>query len=210
MRLRPSTKLKCSPRVPVLAAALALASACAHVGNYIPVDDYRDPAASAGTEYIIATGDLLSVRVFSQDSLSGKARVRKDGKISLPLVNDTEAAGLSPSVLARQIQAKLKDYIKDPVVTVSLEEAGPIEVSVLGEVGKPGVYRVEPRSGVLYALAMSGGLGQYASRDRIFVIRRAMDGKALVRIRFDYEKLTKGEGPAATFHMRDGDLLVVE
>ncbi len=195
-----------------LAAALAAAAGCSHLGEYVWVDDLAEPAAFTESEYVVAPGDLLAVRVFNQEGMSGRARVRVDGRISLPFVNDVEAAGQTPAALARRLQVKLKEFINNPVVTVSLEEAGPIQVSVLGEVAHPGVYHVQAGANVLQALAAAGGLGPYASRDRIFLLRKSpAESKALlVRIRFTYEKLAHAEGRAAAFRVRDGDVVVVE
>lgn len=192
--------------------ALALTSGCSGVGEYVWVDDLAQPAAAAETEYVIAVGDTLTVRVFNQEGISGKVRVRPDGKISLPFVNDIEAAGQTPPGLARRLQGRLKEFINNPVVTVSLEEPGPIQVSVLGEVGKPGVYPVPPGSSVLHALATAGGLTPFASKERIFLLRKNAPGRQppLLRVRFTYAKLAHAEGLAAAFRMRDGDVVVVE
>jgi polysaccharide biosynthesis/export protein len=199
------------PEVLLFAAALSLPPGCSSVGSYVWVDSLPE-AAPTETEYVIAPGDVLNVRVFNQDALSGKARVRNDGRISLPLVNDVEAGGQTPAALARRLQARLKDYVKEPVVTIALEEPGSIQVSVLGEVTRPGVVKVEPGSGVLHVLASTGGLTPYASRDRIFILRRGQSGSKspLLRIRFSYEALSRAEGRAATFRLRDGDVVVVE
>lgn len=201
-----------TPAIALLAAALSLAPGCSQPGRYLWVDDLAEPLSADETEYLIAAGDLLNVRVFNQEGISGKVRVRPDGRISLPFVNDVEAAGQTPAALARRLQLRLKEFINNPVVTISLEEPGPIQVSVVGEVAKPGVYAVQPGSSVLHALAMAGGLTQYAARDRIFVLRKpsSRSGPPLLRIRFSYEKLAHAEGRSAAFRMRDGDVLVVE
>jgi polysaccharide export outer membrane protein len=204
--------MKTSPETLLLAGVLALAAGCSHLGDYVWVDDLKEPSASGESEYLIAPGDVLNVRVFNQEGMSGRARVRTDGKISLPFLNDVEAAGHTPPALAARLQIRLKEFINNPVVTVSLEEAGPIQVSVLGEVAHPGAYAVHPRSSVLHALAAAGGLTQYASGDRIFVLRRGAAGAKppLLRVRFRYESLAHADGRAAAFRMRDGDVLVVE
>ena len=200
-------------RRPALVVALTLAG-CGHVtGPYVWVDAYRDPTAGAAKgAYVIARGDVLAVRVWNQDSMSGRARVRNDGMISLPFVNDVEAAGLEPAGLAKRIQAKLKEFIVNPVVSVSVEEQVAMEVSVVGEVAKPGVFHLDNDAGVLKALARAGGLTQVASRDRIFVLREegVGDSRSQVRIRFDYEALARGDGPAGRFRLRSGDTVVVE
>jgi polysaccharide export outer membrane protein len=196
-----------------LAAAVTVGGGCRHLGEYVWVDAYKDEAPAAKTGYAISPGDLISVRVWNQDNLSGKARVRSDGMISLPFVNDVKAAGLEPTSLATRLQTKLKEYVVKPVVTVSVEEAAPIEVSFVGEVTRPGVYRLDQDASVLKGLATAGGLTMLAGRDRIFVLRHvdgARDGVAPVRIRFKYEALAHAEGPAARFRLRAGDVVVVE
>ncbi|HTP51007.1 MAG TPA: polysaccharide biosynthesis/export family protein [Anaeromyxobacteraceae bacterium] len=194
-----------------LCALLALTPACKHTGDYVWVDDLPQAQQAADKEYIIQSGDTISVRVWNQEGMSAKARVRQDGKISLPFLNDVEAAGIPPNVLARRLQARLKDFIVNPVVTISLEEPKPIQISVLGEVTKPGNVQLEPGAGVIQALGAAGGLNDFASRDMIFVIRQTQpDAGAPLRIRFTYESLTQVRGRAATFRLQSGDVVVVE
>ncbi|HVP67269.1 MAG TPA: polysaccharide biosynthesis/export family protein [Anaeromyxobacteraceae bacterium] len=193
-----------------LCALLALAPACKHSGDYVWVDDLPQTPQAADKEYVIQPGDTISVRVWNQEGMSAKARVRQDGKISLPFLNDVEAAGIPPNVLARRLQARLKDFIVNPVVTISLEEPKPIQVSVLGEVTRPGILQLEPGSGVIQALATAGGLNDYASRDGIYVIRQTPEAGTPLRIRFTYESLTQVRGRAATFRLQSGDVVVVE
>jgi polysaccharide export outer membrane protein len=172
-------------------------------GAFVWVDDFAqaDPEEAS---YLIGAGDLLSIRVYNQDAMSGRARVREDGKISLPFVNDVQAAGLAPIALAARLQAQYKEFVVNPVVTVSLEERRSFEVSVVGEVGKPGLYKLDPKAGVLQALASAGGLSDFASRDRIFVLRGG------TRIRFTFQALTEAQPKAARFRLRNGDIVVVE
>jgi polysaccharide biosynthesis/export protein len=192
----------------VLAVWGVLATAgCAGTGSYIPVDEYREPAEAKPLGYVIQPGDVVQIRVFNQPDMSARARVRDDGKISVPFLNDVVVAGLTPNALAQQLQVRLKEFINAPVVTVSLEETRPFSVSVIGEVVKAGVYAIPPNSGVLQALAAAGGFSQYASRDRIFVVR---DAPQVVRIRFTYEQLAHAEGKAGAFKLRPGDTVVVE
>jgi polysaccharide export outer membrane protein len=200
------------PRADRLAVAFALAlallaGACAH-DEYVWVADFPRSAPPQVGEYVVAPGDVLSIRVWNQDGMSGKVRVRSDGKISLPFLNDVMAAGYKPDVLAQQIQVRVKDFLTTPVVTVSLEEVKPLTVSVLGEVSKAGQYGLEPGAGVLNALATAGGLTDYAHRDRVFVLRDV--GGKPARIRFDYRELAQAQGPAAAFRLQSGDVVVVE
>jgi polysaccharide export outer membrane protein len=188
--------------------ALVLLGACATGGGpSIPVNEYQEPPAPPESGYVIQSGDTLQVRVFNQPDMSARVRVRDDGKVSIPFLNDVTAVGLTPNALAQQIQVRLKEFINAPVVTVSLEEARPFSVSVIGEVNKAGVYALPPGAGVLQALAAAGGLTQYASKDRIFVVR---DSPARARIRFEFDQLTQANGKAATFRLRLGDTVVVE
>ena len=190
------------------AVCFLLIGACASTSaSYTPVADYQEPPAPPTSGYIIQPGDVLQIRVFNQPDMSTRAKVRDDGKVSIPFLNDVVAAGFTPNALAQQLQTRLKEYINAPVVTISLEEARPFSVSVLGEVNKPGVYSVPVGAGVLQALAAAGGLNQYASRNKIFVVR---DSPQRARIKFEFEELTQAEGKAATFRLRPGDTVVVE
>jgi polysaccharide export outer membrane protein len=200
------------PLLFLLVAALGSLTACKSVGEYVWVDDLPPSPRQVESEYVISSGDVISVRVWGQEAMSARARVRTDGKISLPFLNDVEAAGVSPTVLAKRLQARLKEFLANPVVTVSLEERKLLPVPVLGEVTRKGTYDLEPGSGVLQALAAAGGMTEYASRSRIFVIRpnTAVEGAPAMRIRFDYEQLTRATGRGPGFRLQPGDVVVVE
>jgi polysaccharide export outer membrane protein len=187
-------------------AAVCVGS-CANLGNYIWVDQYKEPTGVAEKPYTIASGDMIQVRVFNQEQLSARVRVRADGKVSLPLLNDVEAAGYTPVALSQVLEKRLQGLVNAPSVTVSLEETKPQMVMVIGEVTKPGAFPYDPAAGVLQALAAAGGLTPDASGDRIFVLRQAPNP---VRIRFSFDRLRRQEGRAATFRLRPGDVVVVE
>jgi len=176
-------------------------------GEFVSVNDYHEPPTPAPNGYAIEPGDTLSIRVFNQPDMSAREKVRDDGKVSIPFLNDVVAAGLTPTALAQQLQVRLKEFINAPVVTVSLEEMHPFAISVLGEVNRPGIYSLPVGAGVLQALAAASGLTQYASRDRIFVVR---ESPQRARIRFEFNQLTQAQGKAATFRLRVGDVVVVE
>lgn len=189
-------------------AAAALVLGCyTPKGAFVPVDDFAQPAA---TEYVLAPGDAISVRVFQQDAMSARVKVRADGVVTLPLVNDVAAAGKTPTALARELEGKLKDFINTPVVTIFVEESRPMTVSVLGEVGRPGVVTLEAGAGVLNALAAAGGLTDFAHKDGIFVLRKTGQEPGGKRIRFTWDALSRGEGKAARFTLQAQDTLVVE
>jgi polysaccharide biosynthesis/export protein len=194
------------PRACVVCFALAVS--CAQIGPYVWMDDYTPPGdGNVAGDYRIVAGDLLAVQVYREEGLSARERVRQDGKVSVPLLGDVQAAGLSPSDLAQEIQSRLKAYINVPVVTVAVEETRPLIVPVLGEVTTPGQYTLERGAGVLEALAAAGGFTEFAHRDRIFVLRRQ---PTLVRIRSTFEALSRGRGKASGFRLQPGDAVVVE
>ncbi len=186
---------------------LALVGCYTPRGAFAEVDDAK---VVEELEYVIAPGDTLQVRVFQQEAMSARVRVRADGKVSLPLVNDLPAAGKTPTGLATELQLRFKDFINNPVVTVSLEESRPLSVSVLGEVTRPGVVTLEPGAGVLQAIAAAGGLTDFAHKDGLFVLRKVAGDPAPRRIRFFWDALTRGEGRGARFVLVPGDVVVVE
>jgi polysaccharide export outer membrane protein len=138
------------------------------------------------------------------------ARVRDDGKISVPLLQDVDVAGTTPTELSQRLQVKLKTYMVNPVVTITVEEVRALRVSVLGQVARPGQYDLDRGAGVLAALAAAGGLNDYANRNALYVVRGGAEGKPPLRIRFRYEALIHGERLAAGFHLRPGDVVVAE
>ncbi len=193
----------------ILLAAVALSSACSHGGSYVWAKDLPASAMS-DPGYLIGAGDLLMVRVWNDESLGGRAKVRSDGRISLPFLDDVAAAGMSPDALARALEVRLAGYVNAPRVTVALEEEKLVPVSVLGEVAKPGVYDLNAGSGVLQALASAGGMTPWATSDRIFVLRRAGGEARPTRIRFTEEALAHAEDRSSSFRLRRGDVVVVE
>ena len=192
----------------VAVSSTAFFTACASgTGGAIPVEQYKEEAVSGTGEYIIAVGDMLGVQVFDQPQISGKMRVRSDGRISVPFVNDIQAAGKTPLGLAGELEAGLKSVVLNPRVTVVVDESRPLTISVLGEVTKPGTQTFERESGVAQALAAAGGLTNFAHKDRIFVVRSTPKP---VRIHFTYEAITRKVGPASTFRLKPGDVVIVE
>jgi len=193
-----------------LALALLAGQGCAAKGTYVwanalPTNDLTVKRTGA---YVIEGGDLVDVRVLGQDSVSTRSRVRPDGRISVPLVGEIMARGQTPAGLAFDLEVRLKKYLLTPSVSVIVEEVHPTQISVVGEVTHPGVFSVDPDSGVLQAIATAGGPTEYAARDRIFVVRSNQG--IPMRIRFTYDRLTRGEPPDAIFALRAGDTVVVE
>jgi polysaccharide biosynthesis/export protein len=198
-------------RALLLCAATCCLACYTPKGAFIMVEQYVAPNV---TDYTITPGDMLQFRISpppqaSAESGNVRVRVRGDGRITLPLVNDWVAGGKSPASLAHELEAKFKPFINNPSVSVSLEEARALTVSVLGEVSRAGNVTLEPGAGVMQAIAAAGGLTDFAHPGGIFVLRNR-PGEKPVRVRFLYEQLTRGEGPAASFSLSPGDVVVVE
>lgn len=197
--------------VVALALGQALAgAACASVSQapFVWVDQWKEatPSTDEG-DYVIGIGDALNVQVWEQEKMSAHVRVRTDGQVSLPFLNDVPAAGLTPVGLARNLEGRLKAFIVSPQVVVAVDEARPLSVSVLGQVGEPGLHNLDPGAGVAQALAAAGGLRDFAKKDRIFVLRQ---GDQPIRLRMTWDAVTSGQGRAATLRLRAGDVVVVE
>jgi polysaccharide export outer membrane protein len=154
---------------------------------------------------------VLDIAVWNNADISRTVPVRPDGKISLPLLNDVQAAGLSPAGLRDVLAARLADYVSSPIVSVIVREIHSVKVTVIGEVKTPGRYELRSRTTVLDVLAMAGGLSQYAARARITVLRR--DGEKVREIAYDFEKVMTRIGPKGppqeNFCVQAGDIVVV-
>jgi len=177
------------------------------LGGAIPIDRYVEEPSAEPMEYVIGIGDMLSIQVWDQPQISGRMRVRSDGRITLPLINDVTAVGKTPGKLATDIEAGLKSVVLVPKVTVVVEESRPLTISVFGEVAHPGTQPLDGNTGVAQALAAAGGLTVFAHKDRIYVVRTVPKP---VRIQFNYDTVMRQIGPGAAFRLKPGDVLVVE
>ncbi len=189
----------------LIAGLCSVSLACGGTGPYIWVDSLPASAA-AGGDVLIADGDVLNVRVFNQDPLSTKERVRADGRISIPVIGEVVARGKRPAQLAAEIQDRLKDIVKVPSVIVTFEQGVELKISVVGEVRNAGVFTIEPGANVLQALAAAGGLTDYADGDKVFVVRKSLPQ----RVRFRYTDLRSQDPKSIQFILQGGDVVVVE
>ena len=172
--------------------------------------DARPTTASRAGEdpaYKIGPQDLLKIDVWKEEQLTRTVPVRPDGKITLPLLNDVQAAGLTPMELAGIISDQLKKYINNPQVTVSVTEINSRRVYVTGEVSKAGAYPLFPRMTVLQALSSSGGFTQFARVKNIYVLRTE-NGKQ-VKMLFNYKEAVRGKSPEQNIELLPGDVIVV-
>jgi polysaccharide export outer membrane protein len=191
----------------VLAALMSPAYGCGHMAPFVWVESLDAPSTVESSEYVIAAGDVINIKVWEQDKMSTKARVRADGKISFPLLHDITVAGKTPAAVATDLEASLKAYILTPVVNVEVEEPRSLKVSVLGKVMKPGEYVMTPGAGVAQVLAAAGGPNPFARKDRIFVVRASGPQQ---RIRFRYQSILEAANAAGRFKVRDGDVVIVD
>src|SRR2546428_1183030 len=162
------------------------------------------------SDYLIGPEDMLDIAVWNNTAISRTVPVRPDGKISLPLLNDVQAAGLTPMQLRDVLIKKLAEYTPTPEVSVIIREVHSFKVSVIGEVKRPGRHELKSRATVLDALAMAEGLGEFASRGRIVILRP--DGNTLKRIPFNYNKVVSANGANGeleNFLLQPGDIVVV-
>ncbi len=195
----------------VLMSTAAWAQAPAQVAAPTP-SPQAGPAPSDGkaqpsADYKIGPEDLLDISVWNNKALSRTAPVRPDGKISLPLLNDVQAAGLTPMQLRDVIAKKLTEYMPNPEVSVIVREVNWFKVSVLGEVKKPGRFDFKSRATVLDAIALAGGLNDFAARSRIVILRQ--DGAGTKRIPVNYNKIISTAANEDDFYLKPGDVVVV-
>lgn len=158
--------------------------------------------------YVIGSEDVLSINVWKEQELSRQVPVRPDGMISLPLLGDVKATGLTPLQLQDQLTTDLKKYISDPQVTVIVTQVNSLSFNVVGEVLKPGYYPLTRRMTVLDAIAMAGGFRDFAKTKKIYVLRTEADGKQ-VRLPFNYKNVVKGKNSAQNIELEPRDTLVV-
>jgi polysaccharide export outer membrane protein len=160
----------------------------------------------ATAEYLIGPEDVLDISVWKNPELSRKVPVRPDGKVSLPLVNDIQAAGLTPSQLREQLAARLAEYVPTPEVAVIVQEVQSLKVAVVGAVKTPGRFMLKSPATVLECIALAQGLTEFASRDRIVVLRQ--NGNQTQRLPFNYSKIANGSDQE-NFFVKPGDIIVV-
>jgi polysaccharide export outer membrane protein len=166
------------------------------------------PAAStSSTDYVIGDGDMLAINVWHETELSRVLPVRPDGKISLPLIGDLQATGLTPAQLQANITKQLLNLMENPEVTVIVQETLSKRFSVVGQVAKPGSYSLNQPLTVLDALALAGGFREFAKVSKMYVLRAAADGSTQ-RLPFNYKRAIKGE-VSENFSLQPRDTLVV-
>ncbi|MGA9977128.1 MAG: polysaccharide biosynthesis/export family protein [Candidatus Sulfotelmatobacter sp.] len=203
MSMKKAIRLACMAMV-----AWYAVSAWAQGGDSANKADAADakPANATPSDYVLGSDDQLHITVWKEQDFTVTLPVRPDGKISLPLINDIQAAGLTPMQLRESITEKLKKYIADPRVTVVVTAVNSRRVFVSGEVLHTGAMPLLPNMTMLQALA-AAGFTQFANLKGIYVLR--LENGKQVKLPFNYREVIKGKHPEQNIPLRPGDTVVV-
>lgn len=163
--------------------------------------------AADSDRYVIGSEDVLYIHVWREESLSKTVSVRMDGKISMPLIDEVIALGLTPLQLKEILTQRFKEYLENPNVTVIVMEANSFKVYISGQVKSPGVYRLRSETTLAQMISMTGGLGEWANQSKIIVIRKE-NGKEK-RFTINYKKIVKGEDLNSNIILKAGDTIIV-
>ena len=166
------------------------------------------PAKPHDDTFIIGVDDVLAVNVWKETEVSRSVPVRSDGKISLPLVGEVQAAGETPLQLELAIAKRLQSYISEPEVTVIVQQINSQKFNILGQVTKPGFYSLANSPTVLEALAMAGGFRDFAKKKSIYVLRQNPDGTT-ARLPFNYKDVIQGKNATQNVKLQPHDTVYV-
>jgi polysaccharide biosynthesis/export protein len=158
--------------------------------------------------FVIGNGDVLAINVWKQPDISRSIPVRSDGRISLPLIGEVQAAGRTPLRLEGDITSKLQPFLTEPEVTVIVEQINSQKFNILGRVGKPGSYSLTNPTTVLDAIALAGGCREFAKQKAIYILRIAPDGTES-RIPFNYQDVIKGKNVSQNIRLQPHDTIIV-
>ena len=179
----------------IILIALLLSSACGT--KDLRVQEFRvaagtpDPTKPPEEFYVIGAGDMLNINIWKEASLSGPVKVRPDGFVTLPLVNEIQVVGMTTAQLRKLLELKYKEFTVDPFVTVRLEGIASSEVFLVGQVARPGAFPLNGNETLLQILTRAGGLGVFANRSNIRVVRRESD--KITEYIVDYDAILKGD-----------------
>ena len=157
--------------------------------------------------YVIGTDDLLAIVYWRDKEMSTDARVRPDGRISLPLINEVMAAGLTPEELQKKITEESKRYMEDASITVVVREILSLRVFITGEVNKPGPYPITSATTVMQLISLAGGLREYANAKNIMIMRK--EGDKQTSFKFNYKEVAAGKNLKQNVDLKPGDTVVV-
>ena len=190
----------------LILAALAFLGACS--SKHPKGESPGEVGPGSRAEYIIGVTDRVSIAVWKNPELSVTVPVRSDGKISIPLLDDVQAEGLTPQELKEVVSQELSDYVSSPDVTVIVTETNSRMASIMGDgVGRSGMVPLSRETRVLDAISLMGGFTPFADKDDVRILRRTENG--IVEYRFDYDDYVAGRAPGTNIVLRPGDHVVV-
>ena len=182
--------------------AAAFTTAPAHAGGHALSNIVTDA-------YTIGAEDVLEITVWRNTDLSKTVQVRPDGKFSLPVIRDVVAVGKTPSQLADEITRKLKEYVQNPVVAISVREVNSYNIFVLGEVVRPGKYPLKSKTTLLQGVTIAGGFTPVAARNQIVIFRFGENGSTMQTVTSSYDDIVLRGGITGNLELRAGDTIVV-
>jgi polysaccharide export outer membrane protein len=187
-------------------ALLAMGTVVAQDKSAAPAEMQKSSSVAADPNYVIGAEDVLSISVWKEPDLTRSVPVRPDGKISLPLIDEVKAAGLTPKQLETELTTRFSHYIAAPQVSVIVADVRSQTFSIVGEVNRSGSFQLKQKTTMLEALAAAGGFKDFAKTKKIYVLRTKADGTK-ERLPFNYDKALKGEVPS--FDVMAHDTIVV-
>lgn len=202
--------------IAVITVLLALASGAATLAQTPPpparpASAAEPPPGPAGVEppadYVIGADDVIAVMFWREKDMSGEAIVRPDGMISLPLINDIQAAGLTPEQLRVKVMEAASRFVQDPSATVSIKAINSRNVFITGQVARPGPYPLTAAMTVMQLLARAGGLLEFADSKKITILR--LEGGQSRTFRFNYKDVSQGKNVAQNITLKPGDTVIV-
>jgi polysaccharide export outer membrane protein len=202
-----------SQNQPVLASSASSPDDVANTGTAttapsVVAASQNPPPEANSSNYVIGNNDLLNVHVWHQAEISGPVTVRPDGKISLPLIGEMTAGGLTPPQLQNSIADRLRNFVNAPEVTVVVQQANSKKFNVMGRVEHPGSFSLATRMRVLDGIAAAGGFGDFAKISKVYVLRPT-GTNGVQKLPFNYKRMTQGHDEAQNIELQSGDTVVV-
>jgi polysaccharide export outer membrane protein len=181
----------------------------AQAAKDVPVQVMEKLTNAVSSEYIIGAEDMLEITVWRNPDLSKTVQVRPDGRVSLPIIRDIVAVGKTPTQLAEEITNKLKEYVQNPVVAISLNQVNSSNIFVLGEVKNSGKFPLKSKTTLLQAVTVAGGFSPTAARNQIVIFRFTENAPGMKRLTASYDEIVLRSGLNENFELKSGDTIVV-
>ena len=204
---KPTTDLGAIPMVVANQGEKVAAQVSKEPAGAVPLVEKLSNAVS--NEYIIGAEDVLDITVWRNPDLSKQLQVRPDGKISMPIIRDIVAVGKTPTQLADEMTVKLKEYVQNPVVAISLNQVNSSNIFLLGEVANPGKYPLKSKTTLLQGITIAGGFKETAARNQIVIFRFIETAPGQKRFTASYDDIVLRSGIGDNFELKPGDTLVV-